>query len=153
MQVPLDPRLHLSCRVVRLEKPDDAEIAFDGFEHVFEDQLFFDRRLGRRRSAELLDERDDVGLLEELPRNGETVLDRSCSNSVRANGALARDPNLLKRKPDAAECGSARRNRGRRLQAAGRRISRGSKSTVASENRRRHEFECQCPDDAFAAPS
>ena len=33
----IDPRLHLSCRVARLEQLDDARIGFDGGEDVVED--------------------------------------------------------------------------------------------------------------------
>ena len=94
MKVPLDPRLHLSCRVVRLEQPDDAGIGFDGFEHVLEDQLVLDLALGRRRGAELLDDGDDVGLLEQLAKRATARAD-GCSNSG-SGSALPRDPILFK---------------------------------------------------------
>ena len=74
-QVVFNACVHLSGRVVRLEKPDDPGVLLYGGKHIVQDEFF-----GRRsvcKSTELLDDSGDIGLLEKLTQRGELVLDRS----------------------------------------------------------------------------
>ncbi len=146
MKVPLDPRLHLSRRVVGLEQPDDAGIRVDGFEHVLENQLFLELRLDRRRGSKPFDEGDDVSLLEKLG-NGRQLEPRLFEFGKRQRSAAR--PELVQAQPDAAECRSASGDGGR-SELRHSQEDRSRKSRRRPEDRRRREFERQCPANAFA---
>ena len=144
-QVVFNACVHLSGRVARLEEPDDPGVLVYGGKHIVQDEFFGGRLVSR--STELLDDSGDIGLLEKLTQRGEFVLDRSLLEVRESELALGRSE-LAKCEPDPAECGSACRNWGDAYRRLGE-IGRGSKGYRASEDRRRHKLECQCPADAF----
>ena len=124
------------------------EFGLDGFENVLKDQLFLDLALGCRRRAELLDDGDDVGLLEELGNGGQ--LERSLLELGKRQRPAPRSE-LAQAQPDTAECREASGD-GRHSKLRQPQENRSRKCRRRSEDRRRREFERQCPADAFPTP-
>ena len=72
--VTIDPRLHLSRRVIGFEQLDDARIGLNGREDVVELQLFGLRLFVDGRLPELIDDGGDIGLLEQFAHRGALIL-------------------------------------------------------------------------------